>query len=624
MTRLEFRLTTFLIAAMFVAVFSCSRAHAQTPRELLDAQDANRDAAIAERAEIDRIIGEQIIELKNQNAEIEERLDALENASPPDPEPPVDDERKIQIGYFFSNVWSPEQPYIDKLAANGPLWVERDTSQPGWPHIADLRDLVADGVVDAETGMPNKGTRRLVSPGLFPLRWIDAVVGRWRLEWSCENAGPCADVNLQGIKAVTKGEGFIVFDVSPDEGNGEGVITVAERYQDMADISLFRLDDEADFRNGKVWRPALIDNGKQYHVIRTMDLQNTNQATIRRADQVPPLSFPWNGLAFAGAQYEGPPIQRLLELGVQTGAEIWLQTPTHLGYPVDEISNATARTNAKAIVDSPEWRNYADKLAIALIESGYPSDRPLYVSYSNEVWNFLFANTHYVNALAQGLYDEEWEYRRAYGEIMARLAVHMEAALKQAGREQKIIYVIEGQAAAPYTIIQSLRGAKNWADRSGIGWESLAPKFGTSVASYWGNGNFPDDLDYGDFDALTDHFLNGSATHWGTINAILSALADINEMSQNYGVKMIGAYEGGSHFNRPPSMTRADYDAWLYGADGGRVNAAVNDAIRDVYPDFILSNYVWQGPRGEPWLEGLSSDNNPLAESWDKYLRPVN
>ena len=82
-------------------------------------------------------------------------------------------------------------------------------------------------------------------------------------------------------------------------------------------------------------------------------------------------------------------------------------------------------------------------------------------------------------------------------------------------------------------------------------------------------------------------------------------------------------YEGGSHLEKPAEMPREAYEAWHWGDAGGRINAAVNAAIVNAYPDVILSNYVLAGTKGgQPWFEGeLGEQNNTMIDSWKPYQK---
>jgi len=89
-----------------------------------------------------------------------------------------------------------------------------------------------------------------------------------------------------------------------------------------------------------------------------------------------------------------------------------------------------------------------------------------------------------------------------------------------------------------------------------------------------------------------------------------------------FGVRLIGAYEGGSHLERPAFVDKDWYREFIWGEQGGRVNEAVNRAIAKAFPGFILSNYVLAGPMGgQPWFEGPYGADNPYEQSWEPFMR---
>ncbi|MHA7873063.1 MAG: hypothetical protein ACX939_11990, partial [Hyphococcus sp.] len=291
-----------------------------------------------------------------------------------------------------------------------------------------------------------------------------------------------------------------------------------------------------------------------------------------------------------------------------------------------------ARDNAADILASPEWDRYADKFVEALMASGYPEDRILYTTVSNEVWNFAFhylASTQFAWGLGEGL--QGGHFRHGYGAALARWKLALDAALARAGRDQPVIYVAEGQAANPSTTHDALSAMKQYLKDAGEDWNAHAPQIGVSVASYWGG--LPNWRAAGSVEEwknptpefwrrVEDRLLNGPATEIATKAWVLAQFRYHQREASRFGVPVIGAYEGGSHFEKPHEMPREAYEAWHWGAPGARINKAVNDALAEAFPGIILSNYVLAGPTGgQPWFDGEYGEQTLLDRSWEPYQR---
>ena len=188
-----------------------------------------------------------------------------------------------------------------------------------------------------------------------------------------------------------------------------------------------------------------------------------------------------------------------------------------------------------------------------------------------------------------------------------------------------------GQAANPATTRQALEAMQTYLRQNGEDWSAHVDQIGVSVASYWGG--MPNWRAAGPVDEwrhptpefwqrVENQIVNGPATEIATKAWVLGRFADHARESRKYGVRIVGAYEGGSHFEKPSEMPQNAFLEWHWGAAGARINKAVNDALIEAYPGIILSNYVLAGPKGgQPWFEGEYGDESAMGQSWDEYLR---
>jgi hypothetical protein len=554
----------------------------------------------------------------------------------------------LQVGPWTPMPANFEEPFINLVHASPVSWT-RDNDE--WT----TAKMYSQGVLDPVTGLPRtlpegwmrSGVYFTSPPGSNKARWA----GEWVLEW--EGKADLSMLWLPGGAQWRAGSNRVEFTRSADMDHA--AISISRLKEPLRAVRIFRKENEAALRAGKIYNPRFIEEVRKYDVVRTMDLQEVNRTMVTQVEELSTMAACcWNNLAWKDLPrktdhpFRSMPLAAMFALAVEADNALWHTAPLELGAPkrfydpsimsddngvVAGAWRALARENAADILASKEWDRYADRFVAALAASGYPSERPLYTTISNEVWNFAFQytiSTNYAWGLGEGL-EDGGHYRHGYGAALARWKLALDAALTRAGREQAVVYVVEGQAANPSTTADALGAAKRLMEARGKVWEEQAPDFGVSVASYWGS---PDNWSAvasaaqwpgaGETEAaaLEDRLINGPAAEWGTRAWVLARFDDHAQIGAGFGVRLVGAYEGGPHLEKPREVARDFYTAFLWGARGAAVNTAVNDALAEAYPGIILSNYVLAGPiGGQPWFDGEYGEANEMQQSWEKYQR---
>ncbi len=576
---------------------------------------------------------------------------------------------KLQVGPWVPTPANVEEPFINIIHASAVSW-----QNESWT----TEELFDAGHIDANTGMLISfpaGVTSLFTTVFFTAEDKRFYDGEWVLEWDGD-----ADLIMEFLPDNLQrpvGANRIEFTRSEESPFHSRIRVTRLGVGGLTGLRMFRAENETALDAGKIYSAAFVENVRRAHVVRTMDMQEANRAFIHRADQVAPLTEHfWNNYGMRGAfftQHKSMPLEAVAALGVEADVEIWHHAPMELGVPVDfvdpsimsddletwavNISNL-ATANITTILASPEWDNYADAFVAALASAGYPESRPLYTTLSNEVWNFALQYhlaTRYAWAAGEAYGGPTWTYRHGYGVFMGRWMLALEAALTRAGRNQNVIYVVEGQAANLDTTRQALTGMQTYIEDEGRTWADFTAKIGVSVASYWGGRgyyHFFEDLDGASLEALhqrfaseiasdpvdfarrfADFYLNGPDDVIASKAWVLKRFEEHNAVSAGFGVTVIGAYEGGSHDDAPEffrdtygssSELLFDwYENYMWGTQGARVNNDINDALAVAYPGIILSNYVTVGPTGgQPWFDGAEGENLPMQVSWTKYYRP--
>lgn len=557
---------------------------------------------------------------------------------------------KIQIGPWVPNTANTEEPFINIIQAGSVSWTETDE--------INTQELYDKGVLDPATGLPRTLPKGWMRSGVYFATYPDKThwAGDWVLEWETEEPDK-ADLKLQWFpdnQQRRTGRNRVEF--TRTQKNDHAAIAITGLKSPLTAVRMFRKENEAALREGKIYNPRFVAEVSKYHVVRTMDLQEVNRAFAITADDAPGMSACcWNNVAWKESPrktahpFRGMPLEAVVAIAVEADTMLWHHAPLELGAPkglydpaiMSEDGNKVAggvrtmaRENAADILASDEWDRYADKFVAALAARGYPETRTLYTTVSNEVWNsalHYFISTNYAWGLGQGFQDNG-HFRHGYGAALARWKLALDGAFERAGRDQKVIYVAEGQAANPSTTPEALGAMKRFLEQHGQTWETHAPDIGVSVASYWGG--FPNWRAAGSVDEwrnptpdfwrrVEERILNGPDTEIASMPWVLARFADHEREAAKFGVKLIGAYEGGSHFEKPGEMPREAFEAWHWGEPGARINKAVNDALAEAYPGIILSNYVLAGPKGgQPWFDGEYGEMTEMKRSWEVYQRP--
>ena len=259
-----------------------------------------------------------------------------------------------------------------------------------------------------------------------------------------------------------------------------------------------------------------------------------------------------------------------------------------------------------------------------------PLDGQLYLEFGNEVWNYawpFFLNSSYAEGIGEG------NVRRGYGLLVARMI----DAVDRTGLG--VTYVVASQTAAPESTgiaLEAIRAAGVDMSRIKLALTSyhggpdayreiVTQEAGESLVAAWEREILldPEGLKqrlhhrYTMTDALF-------SKRW-----IVDRWAEHVSIADVYGVKLLGAYEGGSHDTPPNELATSQVflDWWTdyhWGSVGADVVRQVNQAIIDRYPGVMLSNFDGRGRIGQPalpWIDGAPGAVNPMIEVWDGLAR---
>ncbi|CUH66586.1 hypothetical protein TL5118_01832 [Thalassovita autumnalis] len=269
----------------------------------------------------------------------------------------------LAMGLNGISDWSTQMPFIDVMKSARP-WVGHLPDQWGGMSFDTLR---AEGHLSDE-GWPlriPKGVEQLETFILADLP-SDArdTAGRYRLTYRGKG-----NITLLGraqdIRART---GEIWFNFTP----GEGLVAVTLRDTDpkdpIRDIQVIHERHLPFWEMGAVFNPDWLRQIEDMRVLRFMDWMATNHSPISQWDQRPlptDYTYAWRGV----------PIEVMLQLANQVGADPWLNMP-HMA-------------------DDGYVRRFAE-----MVQRDLDPGLKAYVEYSNEVWNHIFTQAKYATEQA--------------------------------------------------------------------------------------------------------------------------------------------------------------------------------------------------------------------------------
>lgn len=269
--------------------------------------------------------------------------------------------------------WSPQQPFIDRMKM-ARTWVGHLPGRWGGRSSQQLSD---GGYLDA-AGWPW---------GIPPeLRALEALLltdqpaaalglaGLYRVTYDGQG-----DLRITGRgRTVRRQKGEIWFSYVP----GDGPVGLEIRATDpqgsgdyIRNIAVVHERHIALFEAGAIFNPDWIAHVADLRLLRFMDWMMTNGSEIASWQQRPRLSdYTYTR--------RGAPIAVMLALANQIAADPWLTLP-HMA-------------------DDDYIRRFAET-----VKAGLDPGRRVFVEYSNELWNFSFAQTHWARDMAKARWGQD-------------------------------------------------------------------------------------------------------------------------------------------------------------------------------------------------------------------------
>lgn len=577
---------------------------------------------------------------------------------------------QLQLGLGPAVPYNLEEPFINIAQTRGTSW----SFQTEAKEKLGGADAMNAGFLNPETYMPTAKSRsaKYAAVGVFFPRaenFRNYYADEYVLDWKGEAQGSMQ--RWEQTSRPRRTENSVVYSLKPHQVT-ESAMRFTSIGDGFSDVRLYRKKNAQLLEQGKIWNPAFIDYVRRYDVVRTMDVQATNNMPVRRFDQIARMDEPWGQSATVSwpeTPFYGAPYEILFDLGVEADVAIWLTIPPQIGSPIaagepslrqegkaGRISakkvKASASANAKKTLASPEWEVFASEFVERYLASGYPQSRPLYVEMANEIWNFappFVSSTNYAIGIAQGV-NPNWKVGHGYGVLSARFMAALEKEFAKRKAKPNIVYVVASHTADPGRTRQALEGLVAELKALDEDPSKYLPKTGVAVTNYYGNFNAiskslfgtPTPAEYApmwiaaireDPDALAEKvtklLTDGPADVKLTSAWIVAHWRMHEAIATKAGSRFIGAYEGGSHLVPPEALAQSKpfLDWWLayhWGEAGAGVARDVNRDLIEAFPGAIISNYKSIGRPGpqNPWIDGHPAAPTPMLKMWDEFARP--
>ena len=425
--------------------------------------------------------------------------------------------------------WSRAQPFLDvfKTAA---MWVSSTPSQWGAMRYDDLQ---SGGYLD-ENGWPTE-----IPPGMSNISTImlnglpeenTSMAGRYHLQY--EGEGTILVSGWQNVEIISQGDGEIVFDFTPMDDRGVSIVIMETDPNGtgdyVRDISLVKEEYLDLHEAGGMFNPVWLDLIDDMRSVRFMDWMRTNWSTQSEwADRPQVGDFTWGS-------DDGVPLEVMVELANQIGADPWFNIPFH----------AT--------------EEYIREFA-AYLRDNLDPDLKAQIEFSNEVWNWQFQQTVDANTAGLALWGNEYgshPYDVYFGYRTAEVLdiFNDEFGASAADRVEGVL----GTHSGLFSFFdRSMQGAQRYAAESGADISGLFDS--VSVTWYFGYGFGLEDSynqirswmaisEETAIDNIFTQLLEGGllTSEYTTIAETIADITAWGQLAADAGLKLT-AYEGGTH-----------------------------------------------------------------------------
>ncbi|MFT4150833.1 MAG: hypothetical protein QM656_11615 [Paracoccaceae bacterium] len=291
----------------------------------------------------------------------------------------------LAFGLAGVNDWSVEQPFLNVMKTARPWTGHLPGQWGGW----DYDRIAAGGYLD------DHGWPMAIPPGCSALATLvltdlppdtAGVAGRYVVKWQGRGV-----MKVEGrAQVVSEAAGRIVFDYTPGPGAVILTISVLDPADPIHDIVIVREDREAALEGGAIFNPDWLARIRGVRMVRFMDWMAVNDSTLSHLrDRPRPEDFTWGR--------NGVPMEIMVALANELDADPWFNIP-HLAE--DDLVRKMAE----------------------IARDGLKPGLRAWVEFSNEVWNWQFAQAHWAEEQGKARWGRDTTWVQFYalraGQVM--------------------------------------------------------------------------------------------------------------------------------------------------------------------------------------------------------------
>ncbi len=313
---------------------------------------------------------------------------------------------RVAIGLASVADWSSQSPFLDVMKSARP-WIGHLPGQWGGMDF----DAVKEAAGLDKDGWPQRIPPSLGSIGTLVLTDLpeDAIslAGRYVLRFDGNGI-----VEVSGrAENVRYGQGEVQFDYTPGRGSVEIRLQRTSPSEPVRNVTVVHQDFLADYEAGATFNPRWIERLSPFSAVRFMDWMEINNSDLQS----------WEDRPLPGDAFYAPgvPIEVMIELANRLQADPWFNVP-HLA-------------------DDNFVRHFAE-----MVWDDLDPNLTAYVEFSNEVWNWQFAQAQWADQQARARWGQDNKWMQFYGLRAAEVAEIWSDVFADAG-DHRLVNVISTQ-----------------------------------------------------------------------------------------------------------------------------------------------------------------------------------
>jgi hypothetical protein len=441
---------------------------------------------------------------------------------------------EITIGMNLSNLsfWTRELPFVDVAKGASPWVTQNDHTVPGGKNPFNT-EVLASILLD-DNGYPLslpvevKGTE---APQITVTLMCASTDGHYPAgRYVCLYEGSGDIRFFFDAKEASRTPGRIELDVKPSNSGILMKIMRSDPGDHIRKIRVIMPGFEADYAS-RPFNPLFLKRLQPFKVIRFMDWQRTNNSVlVQWARRTTPSTYTQTGP-------QGVAVEYMVALCNAIGADPWFCIPHQ--------------------ADSDFIRQFA-----RLVKGSLKPDRKVYLEYSNEVWNAMFAQYQWVEKNG----NTSLSHPQKYAALALRgFVIWQDEFGKDKGH---IVRVLSGQQVRPAVMEDII----DYARPSGMDALATSAYFGLSMQGYQDlRGLGPRATDH---DVLRSVYDNMRAQE-------IPAMEKHAKLAEKYGIRYI-TYEGGPSICPMPLGVSPAYQQALWDAQKSR-------ELYGMYREFLMA-----------------------------------